>query len=58
MSERDHDPQQASGVEEATTPWVTPPVLHARPVQGPIDWDALLSEIERDFPKTLARLAE
>ena len=46
------------GVQEATTPWEPPAVLYARPVPEPVAWNVILDEIERDFPKTLARLAE
>ena len=32
--------------------------LRARPMTGEPDWTAIFERIERDFPKTLARLAE
>lgn len=56
MTGSDHNPHK--GVQEAAAAWETPAVLEPRPVAQPIDWDAILDEIERDFPKTLARLAE
>ena len=34
------------------------PVLLANPQTRTPDWDAILDDIERRFPKTLARLAE
>lgn len=56
MSE--HPDKPVIGVEEAANPRVTPPVLHARPVEGPVDYDKLIDDIRARFPKTLARLAE
>ena len=34
------------------------PVLRSNPPAVQPDWSAILDEIERDFPVTLARLAE
>ena len=51
-------PDRPAGVEEAATPWVAPAVLHARPVEGPVDWDALIKDTFDRFPKIMARLAE
>ena len=61
MTQQDFSRDEAdasSGVEEAATRWVTPPVLHARPVEGPIDWQAAVEDVFRRFPKIMARLAE
>ena len=47
-------PSEAPALERAPTP---DPLL-ARPVAGEPDWMAIFEQVERDFPKTLARLAE
>ena len=58
MNTRDDNPERQPGVQKTTPSWtVAPDPLFARPVKDP-DWDAIIDKIERDFPKTLARLAE
>lgn len=34
------------------------PVLRANPPTREPDWNAIINDVRRDFPKTLARLAE
>lgn len=58
MNERDDKPSEFFGLEETSAAWVAPPVLLARPVEGPLDWEAAVRRVFERFPKTLARLAE
>ena len=59
MDTHDDTPPDAPGVEETGYPWCpVPDPLLARPVKQPIDWEAMITDIHRRFPKTLARLAE
>ena len=58
MDTRDDTPERPPGVSETAPAWtVVPDPLLARPVKNP-DWNAIIDKVERDFPKTLARLAE
>ena len=59
MDTRDDTPVQPPGLSETVPAWTTVPgPLLARPFKGPIDWEAMIAEIHRRFPITLARLAE